>query len=148
MSPRGPGRLKPLTKDQQMFLRSVQEHGYWYPRCGWVWETEGRSKQLAESLAKRGDLWWGTALVTCSHDGSEREVAAYILMSTRDAAVRRRRAGLRPPDGSSVSLLNAAAADLAKLVDKFARVLPADERDAYNDRILQLRAAARKEAGG
>jgi hypothetical protein len=43
-----------LGKTQAAMLARIQEKGYWYPGCGWIWDTRSGTLRILESLAKLG----------------------------------------------------------------------------------------------
>jgi DNA-binding MarR family transcriptional regulator len=46
--------MRPLGATQQSVLRALKEHGGWGPLCGWIWDTQGGTKRVLDSLVKRG----------------------------------------------------------------------------------------------
>ena len=52
-------KSKGLGKVQLQFLYALLEHGSWSDsgiRSGWCWDNHSRTKQLAETLTKKGFL--------------------------------------------------------------------------------------------
>lgn len=56
--------LRPLGALQQRILALMAaKHGWWYPGCGWIWDTESQMIRVCDSLVRRG-------LATCGPMGS------------------------------------------------------------------------------
>lgn len=47
-------KTRPLGKTQISILSALHEHKGWSRGCGWIWDTEGNTERLLESLVKRG----------------------------------------------------------------------------------------------
>ncbi len=46
--------MRKLGEIQRSVLDSLQRHGSWHPRCGWVWDNYSGTIRILESLVKRG----------------------------------------------------------------------------------------------
>ena len=66
-----------LGKRQASLLKSLREHGYWYPGCGWYWEDQCSTREILDSLVRRelaekGEMQTGFGLVSCYRPTEER----------------------------------------------------------------------------
>jgi hypothetical protein len=47
-------KFPPLGEIQKDLLRSLREHGKWYPLGGWVWDTTSGTRRRLDGLVARG----------------------------------------------------------------------------------------------
>jgi len=68
--------VRPLGKEQKEVLRCLREHRghYWHEYCGWVWDSNSRTKRICESLKRRG------LVRETRHDSAMGKVRAYELV--------------------------------------------------------------------
>lgn len=46
--------MRPLGKNQENLLGSLERHGHWSVAAGWVWDTPSNTRKILETLVKRG----------------------------------------------------------------------------------------------
>jgi hypothetical protein len=49
-----PRKPRKLGERQRNVLRSLREHGSWFPACGWVWSTRSETIGVLDSLVRAG----------------------------------------------------------------------------------------------
>lgn len=46
--------MKKLTESQESMYEHLEQHGFWYPNCGIVWDSHSGTIRIMEALVKKG----------------------------------------------------------------------------------------------